>query len=165
MSVFTNHPSHLRHTQQPAAVSQTSPGALQLTYLCPLQTSSSCPKASRAGSTPRHTPFTVLAPMPLVMQPQDERALLSSFSSLAPRHSPFCSYPGWPAGGLNCRRQIFADRGNVLSQKTLGRCLCLHSQEVKQGAGPGKEQPEALHLWGSLGTAHPPALTGVMFKD
>lgn len=101
-----------------------------------------------------HTPFVVLAPMPLGMQPQDDRALLCSLPLLAPSHSPFCSYPGWPAGGLNHRWQIFADRGNVLSPKTLGRCLCTHSREVKQGTGPRKEQPEVLHLWGSLGTAH-----------
>lgn len=109
------------------------------------------PELAALPGTPH---FVVLAPMPLGMQPQDDRALLCSLPLLAPSHSPFCSYPGWPAGGLNHRWQMFADRGNVLSPKTLGRCLCTHSQGVKQGTGPRKEPPEVLHLWGSLGTAH-----------
>ena len=55
---------------------------------------------------------------------------------LAHGHPPLCPHPGWPAGALSHRRQIFADRENALSLKPLSRCL--RAQEVKQGAEAGE---------------------------
>ena len=133
-------------------------------FVCLLWTSSSLSAEPRGGGSPKWNLLSrVLAPMPLGDAARDDTSFLCSLELLAHSHSPLCSYPGWPAGGLKQGWQIFADQGNALSLETtqqVSACMGWEGGETG-GSGWGRDCPK-LHTCGEAQTVGDP--TPVKFK-
>lgn len=150
------HPHHPRHMAQDALEDPAH-------FVCLLRTSSSLSAEPRGGGSPkRDTLSRVLAPMPLSDAAREDTGILCSLERLARSHSPLCSYPGWPAGGLKQGRQIFADRGNALSLETPWQVSACTGGETG-GSGWGRDCPE-LHTCGEALRVGDPNPALVKFK-
>lgn len=102
----------------------------------------------------------VPAPMFLSDAARDATGILHSLELLAHSHLPLCSYPGWPAGGLEQSRQIFADPGNALSLKTTRQVSACTTRGEAGGRGSGRK----LHTCEEAQPVGDPAPTLVKFK-